>query len=216
MQPQLWAMFRKCSQPFGGVNKNLPVFWDHTALTNRLFLFSVYCFPFCFLRLHYFDKSFLSFLSLAPPVSSLNAFVAFGKCNWFPYLIQDPPTPGKTAHCEVEQKKGLQSPLHSDQIELCWPFGYCARVLGAIWTDYYRGGLFAVNLHKKANWRRSEIEQWAPYWWHHLPASLHLTSYVLHMSASYISHLSAFSTYYIFHLISYICQPQFILHATHV
>ena len=118
-------------------------------------------------------------LSLSDSPRSLNAFVVW-KCKCFPYLIQDP-SPVKTPHCaELEHKRGLQSSLHSDQIEHCWPFGYFARIFGAIWTDYYRGRLLAVNLRKKANWR-SEMEQWASYWWHHLPNE----HYILHyMSAS--------------------------------
>ena len=76
-------------------------------------------------------------------------------------------------------------------------------ILRASWAQfghyhYYRGRLFAVNLHKKANWRRSEIEQWAPYWWHHLPALLHLTSYVLHVSHYILSYICPPQTYYIF------------------
>ena len=74
---------------------------------------------------------------------------------------------------------------------------------------YYRGRLFAVNLHKKANWRRSEIEQWAPYWWHHLPALLHLTLYVLHVSHYILSYICPPQAYYIYHpsvhITSYIC-----------
>lgn len=87
-------------------------------------------------------------------------------------------------------------------------------ILRASWAQfghyhYYRGRLFAVNLHKKANWRRSEIEQWAPYWWHHLPALLHLTSYVLHVSHYILSYICPPQAYYIYHpsvhITSYIC-----------
>ena len=56
----LWAVFRKCSQPFGGVNKNL--LFSETTVTNR---------------------SLLSSLSaLRPPLSLL-----FWACNCFPCLI---------------------------------------------------------------------------------------------------------------------------------
>ena len=98
-------------------------------------------------------------------------------------------------------------------------------ILRAFWAQfghyhYYRGRLFAVNLHKKANWRRSEIEQWAPYWWHHLPASL--TSYVLHLTSvqSYILYLSAsvhlmtYIYHHSVHITSYVFLPQYILQAT--
>ena len=97
-------------------------------------------------------------------------------------------------------------------------------ILRAFWAQfghyhYYRGRLFAVNLHKKANWRRSEIEQWAPYWWHHLPASLHHMSYILHLSnlTSYIflpqyiwwhTDDTICPPHYILHHMSYICWPQ--------
>ena len=158
----LWAVFRKCSQPFGGVNKNL--LFSETTVTNR---------------------SLLSSLSALRPALSL----LFWACNCFPCLILMKIRWFASGHKENSNPLCIVTKLSSavgllDILRAIWRLSteiVLARLIGAE----------ICRKRPIGRWGTSEIEKAAQQRWHHLTNSLFITINIFVHFASYITNPAA-------------------------
>ena len=158
----LWAVFRKCSQPFGGVNKNL--LFSETTVTNR---------------------SLLPSLSALRPALSLLSWA----CNCFPCLISIKICWFASGHKENSNALCIVTKLGSavgrlDILRAIWRLSteiVLARLIGA---EICRKRPIGC-----CGW--SEIETAAQQRWHHLTNLLFITINIFVHFAPYITNPAA-------------------------